>query len=247
MATADWITFIGVVASAWAGGVLINFLADVLPAEASQPPGIRQFPDNRQQFFSNFPWPRKKAGFWKQLRAWTVALLPALLAIWLWRNPSSHFGFPLEFLTGLFFSLVVVIDIEHHRIPLPANLGGLLIALAALWQQGFPLQGWLGGLTGLLLSLLFFAGGKMFNYFFLPRQKTRHEPAVGFGDILFGAVLGLFTGWPGILECLWIALLLAGLASLVTLIYQWIRNQYQPGYILPLSPFLVLGALWVLA
>lgn len=247
MATADWITFIGVVTSAWAGGVLVNFLADIFPVKANQSPGIHQIPGNRQLFCSYFPWPRKLSGFWKQFRAWMVALFPLPLAIWIWLSPSSHFGFPLEFLTGLFLGLVVVIDVEHHRIPLPANLGGLLIALAALWQQAFPLQGWLGGLAGLFLSLLFFSGGILFNRFYRPSQNTRQEPAVGFGDILFGAVLGLLIGWPGILESLWIALLLAGLASLVILIYQWSRKQYRPGYILPLAPFLVLGALWVLA
>jgi prepilin signal peptidase PulO-like enzyme (type II secretory pathway) len=165
--------------------------------------------------------------------------------MWIWLDPSNRFGFPLEYLTGLFFGLVVVIDIEQHRIPLPANLGGLLIALAALWQQKFPLQGWLGGLVGLFLSLLFFSGGKLFNRFFHPKQNTDPEPAVGFGDVLFCTVLGLLTGWPGILECLWFALLLAGLVSLVAVTYQWSRKLYQPGYTLPLVPFLVLGALWV--
>ena len=239
----DWITLIGVVISAWAGGVLVNFLADFLPAEPSLPLGIQE---SRQLFRSYYPWPRKKAGIGKQFRAWIVALLPGPLAIWLWLSPSSRLGFPLEFLTGLFFCLVVVIYIEQHRIPLPANLIGLLIALVALWRQAFPWQGWLGSLVGLFLTLLFFSGGKLFNRFFQPKRTTHHEPAVGFGDILFGAVLGLITGWPGILECLWIALLLAGLASLIVLIYQWSRKQYRPGYILPLAPFLVLGALWVL-
>ncbi len=246
MATADWISFIGVVTSAWASGVLVNFLADILPAKATRPPGIHQISGNRQLFWSYFPWPRKQPGFWKQFRAWMVALLPLPLTVWIWFNPSSRLGFPLEFLTGLFFGLVVIIDVEQHRIPMSANLGGLLIALAGLWRQVFPLQGWLGGLVGLFLTFLFFSGGILFNRLFQPNRNTHHEPAVGFGDILFGAVLGLLTGWPGILECLWIALLLAGLASLITLIYQLYRKQYQPGYILPLAPFLVLGALCVL-
>ena len=67
--------------------------------------------------------------------------------------------------------------------------------------------------------------------------------ALGFGDVLLAAALGLMVAWPEILDALVIAILAAGGYSLVYLLVMLARGRYQAGTAIPYAPFLILGAL----
>jgi leader peptidase (prepilin peptidase)/N-methyltransferase len=66
--------------------------------------------------------------------------------------------------------------------------------------------------------------------------------ALGFGDVNLSGVLGLLLGWPAILVGLLLAVLLAGIVSLIYLIIMLALRRYRLFTALPYGPFLIAGA-----
>jgi prepilin signal peptidase PulO-like enzyme (type II secretory pathway) len=78
------------------------------------------------------------------------------------------------------------------------------------------------------------------------RGETIDDVALGFGDVNLSGVLGLILGFPGILLGLFIAIMVAGLVSLVFLVAMLLVRKYRLFMALPYGPFLVIGAVTLL-
>jgi leader peptidase (prepilin peptidase)/N-methyltransferase len=58
--------------------------------------------------------------------------------------------------------------------------------------------------------------------------------------------LGLLAGWPAIVMVIVIAIILAGIISLIAVASMLIRRDYQADFAIPYGPFLVSGAILVI-
>jgi len=234
-------------------GGLINMLADCMPL-------------NRRLAFPHCPActaPRPLAAWfgigalfaraWRcpycgTPRSWRVPLVEAATtvgAIWLYRRDPTPISFWPDGLVLAFFILIVVIDIEHrlilHIITGPAALVfGLIGVLKPDQELGMIL---LGGLTGFGLVLVLYLFGGVFAHLLARlRGKVLEEVAFGFGDVTLAGVLGLIVGFYGVLVALFLGILVAGLFSLVYLLFMLLRRRYQAFLPIAYGPFLVLGA-----
>ena len=77
-----------------------------------------------------------------------------------------------------------------------------------------------GGFVGAIVMLAIYLLGILFvkisNRW---RNRKINQPALGFGDVLLGGVLGLMIGWPDILNSLMLSILIAGAFSILYLIF----------------------------
>jgi len=233
----------------WAGGLLVDYLADLLPAQRSLARPLCPACQTPINALSYLPWPRPcpHCGRKADVRDWLAPALLALGGAWTWLDPPVGMGLLLGLLVLVYFALVLVIDLEHRLILHVTSLAGALLGLAAGWAR----QGWLitllGGLAGLLIMLAIYLLGGLFGRL-LGRLRGRaiSEVPFGFGDVLLGTIIGLMVGWPEILRSLLITILAAGVFSLVYLAVLLALRRYRLGSAIPYAPFLILGAIWIL-
>ena len=89
--------------------------------------------------------------------------------------------------------MVSLIDIKRHLILLSFNLvGAILGILFGIWR-GALWMSVLGGGINLLVMFVFYWLGKKVGYF---SRKAEDGTPMGFGDVLYSGVLGLFLGFP---------------------------------------------------
>jgi leader peptidase (prepilin peptidase)/N-methyltransferase len=144
--------------------------------------------------------------------------------------------------------MITVIDLEWRLILHLTSLFGLLLGvLIGTALHGFSLT-LAGGATGFLMMLVLYFSGFLFLRI---SRKFRGESlneteALGFGDVNLGGVIGLLLGWPGIFLGLILAIMLAGIISLLYILYKIIRHQYHPNIALPYGPFLATSAVILL-
>lgn len=233
----------------WAAGLLVNYLADVLPAERGLiSPGCPVC-QARRSMRSYLPWPRPCAqcGRKPALRHWLAPALLTLAAVWAWLNPPAGLSLALGLLVLFYFTLVLVIDIEHRHILHITSLAGALLGLAVGWARQGLAATLLGGLAALLIMLaIYFLGGLFGRLLGRLSGRAIREAPFGFGDVLLGTIIGLMTGWPEVLRSLFITILVAGAFSLVYLVVLLALRRYKLGSAIPYAPFLITGAIMVL-
>ena len=89
--------------------------------------------------------------------------------------------------------MVSLIDIRRHLILLSFNLAGAILGiLFGIWR-GVLWMSVLGGGINFLVMFLFYWLGKKVGYF---SRKAEDGAPIGFGDVLYSGVLGLFLGFP---------------------------------------------------
>lgn len=180
------------------------------------------------------PWraPCAACGTGVQRRRFAVQVLSALgFGLIAWHVGPHTTAVPFLFLTAVMV-VVTVIDIEHHRIPdrvvFPAfAVAGVLITAVSLWR-GEP--GWI--VSALIGSVAFFAVLAVFNLVY--------PQGMGFGDVKFALLLGLFLGWVDPLLVLY-GLLLASATGIVMAIPTVVRRGRRAEF--PFGPALCLGTL----
>ena len=197
-----------------------------------------------------FIWPRycDECGSHRPWRVWIVELFLILASIWFWINSPAGLGYWVGIVLLAYFILITVIDLEHRLILHITSLIGLLFGL---WI-GTTLHGLAltltGGAAGFILMLALYYSG--FVYLRISRKlrgkESSETEALGFGDVNLSGIIGLLLGWPGILLGLIIAILLAGLVSLLYLVYMLARRNYHPDSALPYGPFLAASAVILL-
>jgi hypothetical protein len=239
---------IGLILLGWLAGIIINYLADVLPytRRFSRPACL-----SCTQGFSWGEYLSMRAcsacGHRRPLRVWVVLGLSIAATIYTGLNPSERLGFWPGWLLLTYFGVVVLIDIEHRLILHPVSLFGAALGTA----YGIWLHGWqftlIGGAAGFLIMLmLYWLGGKFAQWMARRRGQELDEVALGFGDVNLSGVLGLILGWPGITAGLFGAIMLGGLGSLLVLIVMLLSRRYQAFMAIPYAPFLIASAILLL-
>lgn len=239
------ITYILAVLPGWLMGVVVNYLADVLPLRRrlTQPFCIQC--DSRQSWRSYFIWPRicPVCGHKRGLRVWIVEAFYVLASVLLSLHSPDHIGYWLGLILLGFFGVVVIIDLEYRLIMHPVSIFGAVLGSVV----GILRVGWLktleGGAAGFaVMWLLYMLGVLIIKLVGKARGQPVNDVALGFGDVNLGGVLGLMLGWPLILVGLVVAVLIAGVVSVVYILIKLIRGQYQALMAIPYGPFLVTGA-----
>jgi leader peptidase (prepilin peptidase)/N-methyltransferase len=233
-----------------AGGVLINYLSDVLPTQRklSLPacPACKAPLRSSRALLGYILWSRDcpECGKFYGWRRWLVCIAALGAALWLWSRLPNSLDFGLAWVLLVYFGVVTVIDLEHRLILHMSSLAGVMIGVVI----GSYLHGWqstlLGGLSGFGIMLgIYILGIIMVRV--LARWRNAGidaGEAMGFGDVTLSGVIGLLLGWPGIVGGLLLTIILAGAASLTFTIVMWTLRRYHPGMALPHGPFLIASA-----
>lgn len=226
-------------------GILVNYLADVLPISrrlsrpiclgCGKPFSLREY---------LFSFKCSKCGNRTALRVMLVLLISILVSVLLLFFPLFGLSYWAALPVLAFLGLVLVVDIEYRVVLIQTSIFGLIL----MFIYGFILHGFVltlvGGIAGFLIMLLLYLLGILFNKIAGKIRKTEiDEVALGFGDVYVCAFLGFLTGWPTIIGAILIAILASGAFSLVYIIVKLITRRYQSFSAIPYTPFLILGAL----
>ncbi|MFZ6029336.1 MAG: prepilin peptidase [Chloroflexota bacterium] len=253
----------------WLLGVLVNYLADVLPWTRRITPPMCVTCQAEMRWKNYFLWPRSctACGRRRGVRVWLVEATYVLLALGMWLYPHKYLGFWLSLILLVFFGVVAVIDIEYRLILHQVSLAGAFLAvlLGVIWraQHFFNQPGlvfssfapwWYGIWTSLLggaigfgfMGLLYIFGGVFLRLAARRRGQEVDDVALGFGDVNLAGILGLLLGWPLVTAGLFFGVLIGGLVSLAYLLMMMALRRYHLFMALPYGPFLIAGAVFVI-
>lgn len=232
----------------WVGGLIVNYLADVLPATR----GLGQpacWNCSTKLSWSDYLLFRKcpSCGKSRSTRTLVIQFLVPVLTIYIWLVPSHKIEFILGFILLVYLLMIAVIDIEHRLILHMTSIAGALIALGI----GFHLHGFtstlIGGAVGFgTMITLYFLGEVFVRYMSKRRGETIDEVALGFGDVNLAGITGLLLGWPLIILGLLFTILAGGVISLLFVVVMLIRRQYKAFSAIPYGPFMILSILVIL-
>ncbi|MFQ5341889.1 MAG: prepilin peptidase [Anaerolineae bacterium] len=127
------------------------------------------------------------------------------------------------------FLLIFALDITYRWVPnaLLWPTAALVLTVSVLTRQPPLVRALLGGIVG-------------FVWFYL--IAIAYRGALGAGDVKLAALIGLMTGFPGVVTALTLGILFGGSSAALLLISgQKTRKSY-----IPYAPFLVTGALLTL-
>jgi leader peptidase (prepilin peptidase)/N-methyltransferase len=230
-------------------GVIVNYLADVLPWKRKLAKPFCLNCDQNQSFGNYFLWPRRcpHCTTFRGWRTWVVELVYGILILWIWVQPPHRIGFLGGWIILTYFGLIVVIDMEHRLILHPLSWVGAGIGfLIGLFRNGW-LDTLIGGVVGYgLMWFLYWLGELTMKGLARLRHRTLDDVAFGLGDVNLSGVLGLMLGWPLILPGLVIAIFIGGLISFVYLVLMLALRRYRLFTALPYGPFLIAGAIAIL-
>ena len=194
----------------WVAGVLVNYLADVLPVKRRL---VRPFCLNclaPQAWVKTLLWPRRcpQCGKRRAWRTWVVEAVFLAGFAWLWLlgttvplPPSRDLSCGSEILFRsvllIYFGVVAIIDLEHRLILHPVSLVGVGFGTVfGFWRHGLQAN-LFGGAVGFGSMLLLYGLGKLFAQGLSRlRKQAIEEEALGFGDVTLSGIVGLLLGWP---------------------------------------------------
>jgi hypothetical protein len=227
-------------------GILINYLADVLPATRrfSQPvcPECKQPYSIKEYLFSlRCPHCHQR----RTIRHFVVLISSMILSVLLRFFPFHGLNFWATLPLLIYLGMIVVIDLEHRLVLIETSLFGFILMLI----YGISFHGFLGALSGALGGMVIMLGFYILGVVFGKvvgklRHKTINEVPFGFGDVVFGIILGLLAGWSAIAAAILVGILIFGAYSLVWLIGLIITKRYQSfSNAQALTPFLIFGTI----
>ncbi|MCZ7572266.1 MAG: A24 family peptidase [Ardenticatenaceae bacterium] len=219
----------------WVAGAAANWAADILPAWRTEGPARarRQFDPRHDWTLWWYPFRRGHCAHCGQRRSLRAPLLEIgmmLLFALEWRVFGREWPLLLiAWAYAAFLLLVLVIDVEHRRVLNIMLAPAVVVTIAVSLLPGGldPLNALLGGAVG-------------FGLFFAMAILGRG--ALGAGDVKLAGLIGLMTGYPGVLAALFIGIVLGGSAALLLILS---RRAGRKSY-MPYAPYLSLGALVVL-
>jgi leader peptidase (prepilin peptidase)/N-methyltransferase len=238
----------------WLAGLLVNYLADVLPftRRFSQPTCIQcNEPFTWQNYFLFRPC---QNGHNRKVRAWVVQAAILSASIYAWVTPPAKIGYWIGLILIIYFGTIIVIDIEHHLILHPTSIFGSILGLiTGTVSHGITATLW-GGLGGFLIMAAFYYFGILFTRIRAKRmlsagQEADDEEALGAGDVILATVLGFILGWPLIWFSLLLGILLGGFFSLLLILWLVITRKYEKNALMlfiPYGPYLVAGAFLII-
>ena len=229
-------------------GILVNYLADVLPRYRRF---ARPICPNCGKPYSLGNYlalqPCTTCGRPRDRRAYLTYAILTAAPIYLWYDPSRWLGFWLAYVLLIFLAVVFVIDVEHRLILHPVSMVGAALGFAI----GAFLHGWevslLGGAVGFGTMLALYWLGELFaKYLARRRGLPEDEVALGFGDVNLAGIVGVLLGFPLVLFGLFFAIIVGGIFSAVLVVVMVIRRRYQAFTAIPYAPFLILSVIYAL-
>lgn len=163
----------------------------------------------------------------------TAGLGAVIEAVMAWRFGWSD-RLPAYLVFGVAAAAVSVTDLAVRRVPnrvvVPTALGGFVLLAAASTGSGawWPLAR--AGIGAALLAGFYLALGLAF------------PAGMGFGDVKWAGVVGLYLGYLGWTTLPTATLLAFGAAAIVVLVRSVRKGRRQ---VLPMAPFMAAGALLV--
>jgi leader peptidase (prepilin peptidase)/N-methyltransferase len=166
-----------------------------------------------------------------------------IIGIWLWMQPIVEINPLLTVLLIAYFMLIIVVDLEHRLILHPVSLAGGVLCIGVGVQLHGILPTIFGGAAGTAIMFGLYMLGRVFvGYLTKARGEEIGEEALGFGDVILGGVLGMLLGWPGIIAGLILAVVLAGIISLLYLAVMFISRRDLRNLTIAYGPYLVISA-----
>jgi len=228
----------------WIAGIVINYLADVLPVKRnlSKPICLKC-----QSEISIIDYLLLKqcpsCGSKRSVRSWIISILTPILFLLVWFYPPEKLGFWISTLLFVYFGIIAVIDIEHRLILHVTSLIGALIMIPIGIYWNGVINTFIGGIAGFGIMFGLYGLGILFNRFVAKiRGQTVDEEALGFGDVNLSGVLGILLGWPKIAIGLFFAIMIAGVISGIILLIRTITRTYKAFVPIPYAPFLLIAA-----
>lgn len=164
------------------------------------------------------------------LRYPVVELLSALLAVAMLYRFGLTPSFLIYYLWACALLVITFIDIDFQIIPDSLSIGGIVVGLVLVWWLPISYKDALIGLcvgAGLLISIIY-------GYYFLTGKQ-----GMGGGDVKLLGMIGVVTGWQGVLFTIFMGSLIGTLVG-VPWAYAQKKNMQAA---IPFGPFLALGAL----
>ncbi|HVN71693.1 MAG TPA: prepilin peptidase [Desulfomonilia bacterium] len=158
-----------------------------------------------------------------------VELLSALLAVSLLYRFGATIAFLIYYSWACVLLIITFIDLDIQIIPDSLSVGGLVAGLIAVYWLPVSYKDALIGLVlggGLLMAIIYV-------YYFLTKKE-----GMGGGDVKLLAMIGVFTGWQGVLFTVFMSSLMG---TMVGIPYGLIKKGTLKAAI-PFGPFLALGA-----
>ncbi|MGD0819286.1 MAG: prepilin peptidase [Desulfomonilia bacterium] len=159
-----------------------------------------------------------------------VELLSALLAVSLLYRFGMSVTFLIYYLWACVLLIITFIDLDIQIIPDRLSLGGIVVGLLVVYWLPVTYKDALIGLIlggGLLLAIIY-------GYYFLTKKE-----GMGGGDVKLLAMIGVFTGWQGVLFTVFASSLMG---TMVGIPWGLLKKGTLKAAI-PFGPFLALGAL----
>lgn len=236
-----------------AGGLIVNYVADVLPAtrRLSQP--------HCSYCDSTFSWPDylllhkcRSCGTSRRVRAVAVLILFIILNIYFWLAPPPRMEPILGWLLLVYFGIVFVIDLEHRLILHPTSIAGAILGIVIGTLRHGLATTLIGGAVGFGMVYLFYLFGVFFTKMRARRMRAAgleadDEDAFGAGDVILATILGFMLGWPLIWFGILFGVLLGGVISAFIMLILFIARRFQSWMIfIPFGPFFILSAFLIL-
>lgn len=248
-----FLTWLAPVFLGWFAGWLVNYLSDVLPV-------ARRFSrPTCADCGAPFSWTDYllfracSNAHPRRIRLWIVQAAMTALSVYAWLTPPAKAGYFLSLVLLAYFGVLFVIDLEHRLILHPTSVFGAALGMVfgvvshGLWDT------LIGGALGFAIMLVFYYIGVLFTRIRARRlaalgMEPDDEEALGFGDVLLIAILGLMVG-PLVWFCLLYGVLLGGLVSLVLLLWMIGSGKYKSGALMtfiPYGPYFIFTAVLII-
>ncbi len=231
------------VISSLIAGLLVNFLADVLPNTLKLSRPVCAHIDCRQPFnWLDYLFLKRcqKCNRTRSLRSYLIIILMLTTAVYLWKVPPGGIGFTGGLIIITYLITVAIVDLEHRIILKSLSIVGLIIGALT----GIIMQGWssslIGGAAGFAIMGLFYLCGLLFTRLRSRRMGKRsidNEEALGSGDVTLATILGLLLGWPLIWFCLLMGVFIAGIVSVIILAGLLISKRYGQKALMVFIPY----------
>lgn len=194
-----------------------------------------------------WPFVTGRSRFWQKLRILILELLFIIFAVWLWFSPPAQVEFWWGFLVLVYFSVVIIMDVEYRVVLHPVSAAGAVLGLiVGIYLRGAAVT-LIGGAVGYVVMFLFYKLGEVFVKLVSKRRgEALDEVALGFGDVNLSGVVGLFLGWPPIILGLFFAIFAGGLVSILFILISVVIRRFRAFAAMPYAPFLALAALVML-
>lgn len=217
-------------------GSFLNLCIDRLPEGRSilSPPSYCEACEHRLAPFDLIPvlsylWLRGRCRYCAApipLRILAVELATGLLFALLWQLYDNTLQLALATLYTLLLIVILVIDLERHRI------------LNSMVYPGFAL----GLLTAPFVPHHYFLellGGGLMGFGLLFLIALAYPGGMGMGDVKLAALIGLMVGFPEILVALFLSFVAGGIAA-ASLMLGGFKGRRDP---IPFGPFLAIGGM----